>query len=477
MVQRTVISGDATFDGARSSEPTSGAMSTHRIETDSVTRVPVKPDSAKPSNTSGEEPPKGKILVVDDTEASYLALSEMLESRQFQVTIAVDGRSAIALAQSTLPDLVLLDIKLPDIDGFETCRALKSDALTGDIPVIFISGIQEVFDKVRGFQTGAVDYITKPFQIEEVIARVDTHLRLQRLRDRLVTKNHVLTEALAQLKETQRQLIESEKMATLGNLVAGIAHEINTPVGVGVTAASTLQDETRALDERYQNGQVSRMMLEEYLQTARHSSQLILNNLQRAADLIQNLKKISADQIYLERRHFALHWYIQEILSSLEPLLKHTKHTIVVDSYEPIDLQSYPGALSQILTNLVMNSIKHAYPTGKAGTLRIAWYQQQQRLLLLYSDDGCGIVKDDLPYIFEPFFTTARKQGGTGLGLHIVKNLVTQKLGGQIHCTSEIGQGTKFTIDLPLCAPSAIPEHVVLPELNVDPYELESVVV
>lgn len=401
---------------------------------------------------------RGTLLVVDDSESSLLALGEMLTAHQFKVETAQNGPTAIALAQAIVPDLILLDVKMPVTDGFQICQLLKKDRLTQNIPVIFISALHEVFDKVHAFQIGAVDYITKPFQIEEVLVRVETHLNLRRLHARLVAKNQVLSDALTQLKETQRQLIESEKMATLGNLVAGIAHEINTPIGIGVTAASTLHDETISVEQTYSEGHVTRAVFATYLQTAKHSSQLILNNLQRASDLIQSLKQISVDQIHLERRRFVLHEYLQEILRSMEPMVKHSQHKIVIASNQEVTFESYPGAFSQVVTNLVMNSLKHGYPMNAAGTLQFSWSQQKERLLLLYCDDGIGISKTDLQYIFDPFYTTAHGRGGTGLGLHIVYNLVTQKLGGTIRCESAPNVGTKFILDLPRRAPDRSPQ-------------------
>ncbi|MEZ4618137.1 MAG: response regulator [Caldilineaceae bacterium] len=246
------------------------------------------------------------ILVIDDTVESAQVLGEILNVYGCAVEIATGGIMALKLAQQILPDMILLDIKMPDMDGFEVCQRLKQYKATKDIPVIFISAINELFDKVYAFQIGAVDYISKPFQLEEVIVRVDTHLRVRRLHERLIAKNQVLMEAMAQLQETQQQLVESEKLAALGNLVAGIAHEVNTPIGIGVTAASTLQDETHELQQLYQYGQLTRSALEHYVETAGQSSQLILNNLQRASDLIQSLKQVSADQIHRERRSFVI---------------------------------------------------------------------------------------------------------------------------------------------------------------------------
>ncbi|MCB0183570.1 MAG: hybrid sensor histidine kinase/response regulator [Caldilineaceae bacterium] len=408
----------------------------------------------------------GVLLVADDSPASLQVLYEILTTQGYQVHCALGGEAALETAGAVLPDLILLDIKMPDLDGLEVCRRLKKAQETRDIPVIFISALNELFDKVQAFQLGAVDYITKPFEMEEVLARVATHLSLRRLHEHLSRQNQALTEALTQLQRTQQQLIESEKLAALGNLVAGIAHEINTPIGIGVTAASTLADETAFVNQQFKSGQFTRSAVETYLRTAHDSSDLILNNLRRAADLVQSLKLVSADQIYLERRRFDVHSYLQEVLCSLAPTLKHTPHTVLVEGEDVVTLESYPGAFSQVITNLVINSITHAFPTGETGTLHFAWRQDADLLRFSYADNGCGIPSHAVHQIFDPFFTTARGSGGTGLGLHIVYSLVTKKMGGKIYCESPGDRGTRFSISLPLVAPHT--SHNELPALTLD---------
>jgi len=165
--------------------------------------------------------------------------------------------------------------------------------------------------------------------------------------------------------------------------------------------------------------------------------------------LIQSFKQVAVDQSNLEKRSFAVKKYIQDILISLKPHLKKTPHQITVNGDEQIEINTYPGAFSQIMTNLVMNSLRHAYPKGETGNLCFELKWDSEHLMLEYSDDGCGIPTENLAKIFEPFFTTARAQGGTGLGLHIVFNLVTQKLNGTIRCESALGQGTTFFIEIP----------------------------
>ena len=274
-------------------------------------------------------------------------------------------------------------------------------------------------------------------------------MRVEERTEELSERNSELSQTLSNLKNTQRQLIEAEKMAALGGLVAGVAHEINTPIGIGVTAASTLADETKLFLNDYQNGQIKRSALSHYLDIATDSSRLILRNLERAAELVQSFKQVAVDQTNLEQREFAVIGYIQEVLRSLHPQIKRFNHHIEVRGDETITLNSYPGAFSQVVTNLVMNSLVHAYPDGKPGKLRFEVTDQAGIITVGYQDDGCGISQENLPRIFEPFYTTARNRGGTGLGLHIVYNLVTQKLGGQIRCESQVGLGTSFVLLFP----------------------------
>ncbi|NES67488.1 MAG: GAF domain-containing sensor histidine kinase, partial [Okeania sp. SIO2D1] len=262
-----------------------------------------------------------------------------------------------------------------------------------------------------------------------------------------------LSQALEDLKATQKQLVESEKMAALGGLVAGVAHEINTPIGTSITVASTLADETQNFTKAIAQGKLKRSVLNNYLELAGESTQLMLSNLSRAGELIHSFKQIAADQSNLEHRYFNLKEYLKEIALSLAPQLK-TSYTLNVEGDETIQIDSYPGALAQIVTNLVTNSLTHGYPSEAAGNFTLGIRQESDKIQLEYSDDGCGIEEENLGKIFEPFFTTARSKGGTGLGLHIVYNLVTQKLQGTIEVHSQVGLGTKFVITIPLAQES-----------------------
>src|SRR5919199_171171 len=376
---------------------------------------------------------KANILVVDDTVANLRLLVNLLAERGYKVRPASNGSMALSAALTEPPDLILLDILMPNMDGYEVCEQLKADEHTREIPVIFISAVSEVLDKVKAFAIGGVDYITKPFQVEEVLARVETHLAIRNLQRSLKDKNE-----------------ELEKTAALGSLVAGVAHEINTPIGISVTAASVLAEDATDFSNIYKSGKMKRADLETFLDTARESSSLILANLKRAADLVQSFKQVAVDPSSESQRCFYLKEYLEEIILSLIGNLKKTKHTIKITGDANLTLNSYPGALSQIVTNLVMNSLIHAYGEEEAGQIQLDFQREGEQLILQYSDDGQGIKPENISQIFDPFFTTNRSQGNTGLGLHIVYNLITQKLRGTIQCESQVGRGTKFTLKLPI---------------------------
>jgi histidine kinase len=276
----------------------------------------------------------------------------------------------------------------------------------------------------------------------------------------LSQKNAELSETLHSLKQTQRQLVESEKLASLGQLVAGVAHEINTPVGVGVTGASTLADETAKIEALYRSGEMKRSDLDRYVHTASTISRLLLSNMERAATLTQSFKEVAIDQTSQERRTFRLDEYIREVLLNLNPILRKTLHQVEVDCAESIMVDSYPGAVSQILTNFVMNAMLHAFDEGSAGIMRIAVRElDADAIELRFSDNGKGIAQENLPRIFDPFFTTKRGHGGSGLGLSIIHNLASGTLMGKIEVESALGSGTTFTLTFPRKISASAPLH------------------
>ncbi len=316
-------------------------------------------------------------------------------------------------------------------------------------------GTSELNRLAAAFDTMAVELQVREEErrlAEEQVCCLNEELeaRVARRTEELGVANQELNQALEGLRQTQHQLVQSEKMAALGSLVAGVAHEINTPVGVGVTAASHLDQKTQDIAKRYAEGAITRADLEEYLGLSSEATSMILTNLDRAANLIKSFKQVAVDQVSEECRTFNVKTYVEEILLSLRPKLKKTKLHVELRCDPELTIYSFPGAFSQILTNFIINSLKHAYDEGDAGTLTIDIVASGETLTLTYSDDGKGMPPEHLAKAFEPFFTTARGKGGSGLGLSIVYNIVAQTLGGRILCTSHPGQGTTLTVTIPL---------------------------
>lgn len=250
------------------------------------------------------------------------------------------------------------------------------------------------------------------------------------------------------LTAAQAQLVESEKMAALGGLVAGVAHEINTPVGICVTAASTLDSKTNEFNKIFQNGQMKRKDLKEYMDTVLEGNKILMTNLRRAADLVSGFKMVAVGQSTENRQVFNLKQYLQETVVALKPEFKHKPYEIELIA-EDILINSYAGPFSQILTNLVMNSLIHGFKNRDQGQIRIRLEGRATQVILTYTDDGNGMTPEVLDKIYEPFFTTNREGGGTGLGMNIVYNLTVQKLGGKLSVRSQPGQGVQFVFEIP----------------------------
>jgi signal transduction histidine kinase len=247
----------------------------------------------------------------------------------------------------------------------------------------------------------------------------------------------------------QRQLIETEKLASLGGMVAGIAHEINTPLGISVTAASHLQDETRRLSRMISGNELTRSALERFEHSAQESADIVLRNLRRADHLVKSFKQVAVDQSSEERRVVDLGASLEDIVTTVGPSLRPSGCHIVLNCPQLIIVETAPGALYQIVTNLVMNSLTHGFTPGTSGAIRIDVHRDETAVRIDYSDNGRGMDEIVRKRIFEPFFTTRRGQGGSGLGMHIVYNLVTQMLHGSIECVSAPGEGVLFRIVLP----------------------------
>ncbi len=260
--------------------------------------------------------------------------------------------------------------------------------------------------------------------------------------------------ALRNLRETQNSLIEAEKLAALGRLVAGVAHEVNNPVGISLTVASSLERKTALFSAEVARGDLKRSSLTEFLETSRDASSQLVANLNRAAELITSFKQVAADRNYSDQRTFDLGDLTEQVVMSLRPGLRKHNLTLNVDCQPNLTMNSYPGPYGQVLTNLFLNSVAHAFPGGRTGAVDIRVRESgKDNVEILFSDNGCGMSLDVRRRAFDPFFTTRRDQGGTGLGLHIVYSIVTNRLGGRLDLDSEPGGGTRIQIILPRVAP------------------------
>ncbi|HEX9903462.1 MAG TPA: HAMP domain-containing sensor histidine kinase [Propylenella sp.] len=265
--------------------------------------------------------------------------------------------------------------------------------------------------------------------------------------------------ALLELQKTQTDLIQAEKLASLGQLVAGVAHEINTPLGIALTTSTLLGEESKRLAEAAAGGKLQRSVLDRFVERMRDGTSLLYANLTRAADLVHSFKQVAADQASGERRQFKMDEWLADLLTSLSPVLRKTKHEIAIECPPEVNVDTYPGALGQVLTNLITNAITHAYDEGQSGLLSIRVSEPRiDTVRIVFSDDGRGIPPENTGKVFDPFFTTGRRSGSTGLGLHIVYNLVTSRLQGHINLYSKVGKGTRFTIDIPKIVSEAAAE-------------------
>lgn len=273
---------------------------------------------------------------------------------------------------------------------------------------------------------------------------------LMSVNEEMLAMNESLQQTLEELQKTQYQLIQSEKMAALGGLVAGVAHEINTPLGNSVTMASYLRSILDEFSILCAKGQVHRKELNDFISDEEEGLKSLEVNLTRAAKLVRSFKNVATDQMVEERQIFNVQLYLEEIILTLRSRLKKTRLQLVINCPEQLKWDSYPDVFVQIITNLIMNSLVHAYSSTDEGVLTFSFREEEEQLVIEYADDGKGMEETVCKKVFEPFFTTARSNGGTGLGLYIVYNLVTQKLHGTISCSSQLGVGTKFIIKVPL---------------------------
>lgn len=302
----------------------------------------------------------------------------------------------------------------------------------------------------------SIEDITQRKRDEQALVELN-----QRLEERVASRTRELANANTQLQatldslqRTQNELVQQEKLASLGALVAGVAHELNTPLGNSVTVCSTLEDVVKNLSSDVERGTLKRSSLTHFTENLRNGLVLLARNLERASDLVTHFKQVAVDQTSAKRRIFDLAATIADVVETLEPQFKATPHHIQIDVPPDVSMDSFPGPLGQIITNLVLNSLIHGFTPDMRGMVVIACeHLDHQEVALRVSDNGCGIPAKNVPHIFDPFFTTRLGQGGSGLGLHIVFNLTVSTLGGSIHFDPTTHSGASFVLRMPRIAP------------------------
>lgn len=423
------------------------------------------------------------ILIVDDNPTNLKVLCAAIANYGWVILVATDGESALEQAEYAQPNLILLDVMMTGINGFETCQQLKANPLTQNIPVIFMTALTDTIDKVKGLSIGAVDYITKPFQTEEVLARVKVHLKIHsltkqleaqkiQLADRVTERTVELSDAMQELQQSQLQLVQSEKMSTLGQLVAGVAHEINNPVGFLSGNLFHIA--------KYANDLIEHLKL--YRQNYPQATPDIEKNARDIyiEELIEDLPQvITSMNVGIERIHHIstslrtfsradtstkVDFNIHEGIDSTLLILKHrlkANHKIpeieIIKEYGDLpNIQCYPGQLNQVFMNLITNSIdaleeyaaKNSQPNKI--TIKTSIKPDVQSVLISVKDNGPGIPLEVKERIFDQFFTTKSVGKGTGLGLSISRQIIEDKHQGKLSCISVSGESTEFIIEIPL---------------------------
>ncbi|MGL1901082.1 MAG: hybrid sensor histidine kinase/response regulator [Fibrobacterales bacterium] len=358
--------------------------------------------------------------------------------------------------------LIFMDVRMPPgMDGIQAIQNIWDDY--PEIEMVICTAHSDYnWDQIIE-KLGLTDHLLilkKPFDsvaVKQFALTQSTKWKLQKsnklytasLEEKVVERTSELQFSLDQLKSAQTQLIQSEKMASLGELVAGVAHEINTPIGVGITAASFIDDNTHELKKRYEDKKISNQFMQEYINTVTTSSKMLMTNLNRAAELIAGFKQVAVDQTTDLKRTFKISELIHNVTFSLNPRLKQAGVTININCDEDLSFNSYPGSFSQVMTNMIMNSIIHGFEEQLNGVIDVTVTTDTQLVTILYQDNGRGIGPDQIKKVFDPFYTTKRGQGGTGLGMHIIYNIISQNFKGNIVCESEQSSYTRFTITIP----------------------------
>ncbi|HYW62397.1 MAG TPA: ATP-binding protein [Bradyrhizobium sp.] len=392
-------------------------------------------------------------------------LRNTIDASQAATIAAIDGLS-VKMRQREQKAQATFDLTLGNIAHRVLSIALLFLALIITAGVIIALSIrlplQQIMTSMRAITLGHYDRKVQGIEARDEVGAMaravevfrENAIAKREAEDGLRASKEKAESALLELNAAQQNLIDAERLAALGGLVAGVAHEVNNPIGISLTVASSFARRTDQFEAEMRSSTgLRRSQLEEFVRTSRDAAQQLVGNLHRAAELIQSFKQVAVDRSHAERRQFSLGEATDQIIASLRPVLKRSPITLSVDVPEGLVVDGFPGSYGQILTNLFLNATNHAFPNGRAGAITIsARPRGNDDIEIIFADNGAGMTPDVQRQAFDPFFTTRRNEGGTGLGLHIVYNLVTQQLGGRMMLESRLGQGTTFRIIMPRAA-------------------------
>ncbi|NIY85425.1 response regulator [Vibrio hepatarius] len=386
-----------------------------------------------------------KVVVIDDSKTLCNTFCELLADLGFRTEGYYSGNTALEAMQKDIPDLLLLDLNMPDVDGYEVCRRMQSNKALADIPIVVISSYSNIDEKLKAFEAGAVDYVTKPIQMAEVQARIETHLSLRRYQRALEEKNTQLTQTLDELKDAQRQLIQTAKLASIGKLVAGVAHEINNPVSFIIGNAHIIQRDLTKLIQSSATNVGERTNIEGTLSELVPAVDDILEASHRINNIVKDLQSFSAkgatDKSTVNFSTLvkkAVNWTRKSNQPAAEILL-------VLPSYLPV--LGDEGQLTQVILNLLANALD-ASKDEDTPTITMQGERCGENVVLRIKDNGTGVEAHHLEHLFDPFFTTKKVGEGTGLGLSISYGLVTEH-NGSLAVENNPDKGACFTLTLP----------------------------
>jgi two-component system, NtrC family, sensor kinase len=417
-------------------------------------------------NQISEQP----ILIVDDNPTNLKVLSKTLTQAGYEITVANNGEMAITRAANEMPALILLDVMMPGIDGFETCRRFKQNPITQSIPIIFMSALTESGAKVKGFSLGAVDYVTKPFEEEEVLARVRLHMQLHHLTQTLSNQNNELTQTIQELQIAQKQIIAQEKLASLGTLTAGVAHELRNPLNFVNNFSIGSIDLTEELIEELAKYEQSIPLknleyIQEILQDLKQNAKSIREHGCRAENIINSMMEHARSDSG-KHQPIDINGLIEQAvyLAYQSKRNQDTQFNVTLQkNYDPAigSIEAVPGDLMRAFINLTDNACYALYTKYKnhksesssifAPILSVQTLNKGDHVEIRLRDNGIGIPQEIVEMVFNPFFTTKPTGEGTGLGLSLTYDILVAQHRGSLDLDTKLGEYTEFVITIPNC--------------------------